>query len=415
MKQQGYVDERGAALEVIARLQGQGHTAYFAGGCVRDMLLGRTIKDYDVATSARPKEIQRLFRKTLKIGIQFGIVVAVLGPYRIEIATFRSDGQYEDGRRPSSVIYSDPEEDAARRDFTVNALFYDPLSERILDSVGGREDLWRGVLRAIGDAETRLREDHLRLLRAVRFTARLGFRLGAETSAAVTRLAPLITKVSPERIREELEKILCDPSGAEGLRLAVEHGLFDALDAALAEDLRPRLARACRELALLGGRGHPSLCFAIICGDAARAEGLLRRLRASNELRDRTVAALRVAPDYARYPQLSLAARKRLLRLRFGSDHRAFARLRALSGDGDLSALAEAALDFRRYGERGDGSLYAPLLVTGDDLKAAGLRPGRHFKVLLDVAEDAQLEGLEDRSGLLELLRERFPEQMRKA
>jgi tRNA nucleotidyltransferase/poly(A) polymerase len=400
--------EYDAAVSVVRRLKEHGHTALFAGGCVRDMLLGRDISDYDVATSAKPKEVQRLFRRTLKVGVQFGIVVALIDGHQIEIATFRSDGEYLDGRRPESIIFSSPEEDAARRDFTINGIFYDPEDRELRDYVGGQEDLWRGQIRAIGTPEHRILEDHLRLLRAVRFSARFGFPIEAKTRAAVEAHAHLIRKVSPERIKDELGKILKEPTRARGLPALLDYGLLKSIDLDLYIDLESRRKQTGLQLAMLPSRCVEVVTWSALLGSAEIAEGVLRQLKASNELRERCVEILHIAGDYARYTSLNLARRKRLLRMKRQPDHFLYAWSLALGSDGDLSQLTAAAEDLKRYGHSGDGTLYASLLLRGHDLIALGLRPGPRFKEMLEVAEDAQLSGATEKNGLIELLKDRF-------
>lgn len=192
---------KAAALRVVQQLQGRGFVALFAGGCVRDMLMGRDPHDYDVATSARPVDVTGLFRRTAQVGAKFGVVLVRVGQHSIEVATFRTDGAYSDGRRPDTVVFTTPEEDARRRDFTINGMFFDPVADAVIDHVDGQGDLTAGLIRAIGEPEQRFAEDHLRLLRAVRFAARLGFRIEPETWAAMCRHASDITRISPERVR----------------------------------------------------------------------------------------------------------------------------------------------------------------------------------------------------------------------
>jgi poly(A) polymerase len=225
--------QRQFAVDVVRRLREAGFVAYWAGGCVRDQLLGRAPKDYDVATDATPPQIREVFgrRCTLAIGAAFG-VITVLGPKQagqIEVATFRRDAPYSDGRHPDSVTFSTAEEDASRRDFTVNGLFYDPIREQVIDFVGGREDLAQRVIRAIGNPRDRFGEDRLRMLRAVRFTATFGFALDADTLAAVREMAGEITMVSPERIAMEMRQMLAAPGRGTAVRLLVETGLAEAI------------------------------------------------------------------------------------------------------------------------------------------------------------------------------------------
>ncbi|HRR27432.1 MAG TPA: CCA tRNA nucleotidyltransferase, partial [Acidobacteriota bacterium] len=217
------------ALFIARRLKNAGYLVYFAGGAVRDLLLGRTVSDIDVVTSAPPERVEALFERTIPVGRQFGVVIVVVGNYQYEVATFRGEDRYLDGRHPSQVVFADPETDARRRDFTINALFYDPFSETIIDFVGGREDLARGVLRAVGDPHARFREDRLRLLRAVRLACQLDFTIEAATFDAIRREAAGVGEVSAERVRDELIRLLTGPAPARGLDLLLETGLLQVI------------------------------------------------------------------------------------------------------------------------------------------------------------------------------------------
>jgi tRNA nucleotidyltransferase/poly(A) polymerase len=218
-----------AAIEVIRRLQSHGFQALLAGGCVRDMLLGRQPKDYDVATDAEPDAVIRLFERTLKVGAKFGVVVVLLHGRQIEVATFRRDTSYSDGRHPDQVIFADAAHDASRRDFTINGMFYDPIGDRVIDYVEGRHDLAKGIVRTIGNADDRFGEDYLRMLRAVRFATQLTFSIESETFAAIQRNAHAITGISGERIAAELEGILVHPNRAGGASRLFESGLADTI------------------------------------------------------------------------------------------------------------------------------------------------------------------------------------------
>src|SRR3989338_874960 len=212
-------DKRRLALGIVRALREAGREAYFVGGCVRDLLLGKKPKDFDVATNAPPQAVAKLFPRTVPVGAQFGVILVLQEGVPFEVATFRADEGYVDGRRPTGVRFTDAKEDALRRDFTVNGLFYDPVSREVLDWVGGRKDLKRKLIRAIGAPLARLKEDKLRLLRAVRFAAALGLRIEPNTLAAVRRLAPEITAVSQERVRDELVKMFTGPRPGTALRL----------------------------------------------------------------------------------------------------------------------------------------------------------------------------------------------------
>ena len=226
-------EQRDFAVHVVSRLRDAGYEALWAGGCVRDLLLNRIPGDYDIATSAHPETVRQVFgkRRTLAIGASFGVIVVLpekKSAGQIEVATFRSDGQYIDGRRPDSVIFSSAEEDAQRRDFTVNGMFYDPIDERVIDYVGGEQDLSKRVVRAIGDPVARMTEDKLRMLRAVRFTSTLGFELETETANAIRGMADQLPAVSAERIAQELRKMLTGPDPARAIQLADDVELLKA-------------------------------------------------------------------------------------------------------------------------------------------------------------------------------------------
>lgn len=217
------------ALHTAEKIRDAGHTVYFAGGCVRDALMSRTPEDYDLATSAEPDQVEALFEKTVAVGKQFGVILVVYPEHSFEVTTFRKEGVYKDGRHPSSVSFTDAEEDASRRDFTVNGLFYDPFEKKVIDFVGGREDIGRKVIRAIGDPRQRFTEDKLRLLRAVRFASTLGFELEKPTWEAVKDMAGEIRCVSPERIRDELVKMLIRSGASRGLDLLSDSGLLKVI------------------------------------------------------------------------------------------------------------------------------------------------------------------------------------------
>jgi poly(A) polymerase len=218
-----------AAIGIIKRLQSNGFQALLAGGCVRDMLLGRQANDYDVATDAQPKDVIRLFRRTLKVGAKFGVVIVLADNQQVEVATFRTESGYADGRHPAAVRFATAEEDASRRDFTINGMFYDPLTDKVIDYVNGQGDLERQIVRTIGRPEERFAEDYLRMLRAVRFSTQLGFAVDAATFSAVCRLAGNIVKISGERIAIELEGILVDPNRSAGVSMLAESGLAEAV------------------------------------------------------------------------------------------------------------------------------------------------------------------------------------------
>ncbi len=218
-----------AAIEIIEKLQRQGYQALLAGGCVRDMLLGRPAKDYDVATDAPPADVIRLFRRTITVGAKFGVVIVLIRKHQVEVATFRSEAGYEDGRHPTEVRFTSAAEDAGRRDFTINGMFYDPLKDQVIDYVEGRADLERRVIRTIGAPDERFGEDYLRMLRAIRFSTQLDFVIAPETYVAIGRNAPKIARISGERIAVELEGILAHPNRSRGVGMLIETGLAGAV------------------------------------------------------------------------------------------------------------------------------------------------------------------------------------------
>jgi poly(A) polymerase len=223
------MSNRDAAYKVVRRLRKEGYQALFAGGCVRDRLLGQTAADYDVVTDAVPEQVTECFRRTLQIGAQFGVVMVLIGGQQVEVATFRTEGGYQDGRHPTQVEFASAVEDASRRDFTVNGMFFDPIEKKVLDFVEGRQDLQKRVLRTIGDPNERFSEDYLRMLRAVRFAVKLSFEIEAQTWKSIQAYADRITGISAERIAAELERILTHPNRAHGCGLLIDSGLAAAL------------------------------------------------------------------------------------------------------------------------------------------------------------------------------------------
>jgi len=218
-----------AAIKIIKRLSRNGYQALLAGGCVRDMLLGRIASDYDVATDAKPNDVIKLFKRTLKVGAKFGVVIVLVEGQQIEVATFRAEADYADGRHPGTVTFASAAEDASRRDFTINGMFYDPIKEKVIDYVGGKKDLKKQIIRTIGEPQERFGEDYLRTLRAVRFSTQLGFRIEPKTWSAVCSNAKKITKISGERIAIELESILINTNRSAGAKILIESGLAESI------------------------------------------------------------------------------------------------------------------------------------------------------------------------------------------
>jgi poly(A) polymerase len=435
-------NEREFALEVVRRLRGAGHEALWAGGCVRDELLGLTPKDYDVATSARPEEVRRLFRRTVAVGASFGVVEA-LGPrtaagfLKVQVATFRTDvydGEQADGRHPARVVYSSDREDALRRDFTINGMFFDPLEGRLIDYVGGQEDLRNRLLRAIGDPRQRFTEDKLRMLRAVRMATRFGLEIDPPTADAIRLMAPQMTVVSAERIADELRKLLEHPARSRGMRLFMDLGLAEAVipelvpmrglpqglppeSPALPPPGHPGSSPAgdlwehvLRVLDLLGPEPSFPLAFAALLHDVGKPRTVGRtperytfhahehvgrrmtgeialRLRLSNDERERAEWLVEKHQILCGARQMRPSKLKPLL---------------AHPGIGELLALHRAdALASGRSTDHveycglllGEWDLNPPPLITGQHLIALGLPQGPVYKRLLDAVREAQLEG----------------------
>ncbi len=395
--------QRDFAVEVVQRLTDAGYQALWAGGCVRDSLLGRLPKDYDVATSALPDQVRQVFgnHKTLTVGASFGVII-VLGSKKarqIEVATFRTDGDYLDGRHPASVSFSTPEEDAKRRDFTINGMFYDPVDEKVLDFVGGEADLNARIVRAIGNPQDRMTEDKLRMLRAVRFTANLGFELDQATADAIRGMASQITVVSAERISQELKRILVDPNRSIGLALANDVNLLPAILPELSPVIIECGAASYSEweqtLQMLLKLENPS--FELAAATLLRSmqqprsvRTLCRRLKLSNDEIDRIEWVVEHQDDLHQASELSQAQLKRTLSHRYAADLLQSMRAEA-NVIGKHAESAKFCTQFLK--ETPAVELNPPPLLTGNDLIARGLDPGREFKQLLDTVRDAQLEG----------------------
>ena len=384
---------KATALWVLRRLRSAGHQALFAGGCVRDMLLGRSVTDYDVATDASPDQVRGLFRRVLLVGEKFGVAMVIHKGRRVEVATFRSDLSYSDGRRPDGVRFSTPREDALRRDFTINGMFYDPLAREVIDYVGGQADLAAGVIRTIGKPDERFAEDYLRLVRAVRFAVRLGFDIDPDTASAVAKYAPRIAAISGERIFDELSKMLSPASAGEALRKLAELDLAAHVLGGLACD-KELWAAAVDSVSAVAGRKDLTLTLAALVAElpVRTVAGMIRRWGASNDLRDAILWLGQHRDDWRELGSMPLSSFRKL------AGHRQFARLRALwrtragLADGAARAGAIGRLVTRRLREIPGREPLPEPLVTGADLIAMGLPPGPAMGKALREAYDAQLD-----------------------
>lgn len=373
-------------MDVVRRLQGAGFRALWAGGCVRDELLGLAPEDYDVASDATPQQVQNLFRRCVEVGVSFG-VIEVLGPrgpngewLKVQVATFRNDGHYTDGRRPDSVTFSSPEEDAARRDFTINGIFFDPIANAVIDYVGGQADLHARILRAIGDPVARFTEDKLRILRAVRMAARFELRIDPATAAAAKAMAPQIRTVSAERIAEELRKIFADRHRARGAELLHEFQLIPAILPEVQHIQTTVLA------ALPPEASFPLAFAALLLPLTKRTAGVIaKRLRLSNDEKDR-IEWLVENPDRLRNAA-QLRPSERHPFLTHAGRHDLLALMRARGHNAD----AEFCTHLIRTTP--PEQLDPPPLLTGDDLVALGWKPGPKFRTVLEELRKRQLDG----------------------
>jgi poly(A) polymerase len=361
------------------------------------MLLDRTPKDYDVATDAKPARVQELFPRARLVGAKFGVVLVRKSGFDTEVATFRSDGPYSDGRHPDAVTFGTEIEDARRRDFTINGLFFDPLDDRVIDYVGGRDDLAAAVIRTIGDPDHRFSEDHLRMLRAVRLAARLGFTIEPQTANAIERLAPNLKVISAERIWRELEEILTAPTRAAGWSLLVQLGLCDHLatgllvrESLLAPTLRPDSAIQRRLTALPASPIDPALALAVLLcdGGVAAAKDVCRALRLSNRLTQAVVWLVGSLPMLRTESDLELADLKILM-----AEPNWPQLVELLRVDLIATAAYPAPYEYvcRRAEAIDSADVAPPPLLSGDDLAAMGMPPGPRFGEILNTIYRAQL------------------------
>ena len=425
----------------VDRLRAAGHLAYFAGGCVRDLVRGQAPKDIDIATNARPEEVQKIFHRTYAVGAHFGVIVVLEGGRQFEVATFRADGVYLDGRHPAAVRFSSPEEDARRRDFTINGMFFDPPNDAVIDFVGGRQDLQARLVRAIGDPAQRFAEDRLRLLRAVRFATVLDFEIEASTWQAIVRAAGTIGEISAERIREELVRIFLSPQRVRGWDLLETSGLM--------KQILPELEamKGCQQppqfhpegdvfqhtrlmLHLLPEEVSLPLVLSVLFHDigkpptatvdeegrirfnghdrigAEMTEALMQRLRFSRAEIDATVEAVRQHMVFKDVPNMRVARLKRFMARPTFADELELHRVDCKSSHGMLDNYEFLQ---RKQEEFANEPIIPPPLVRGDDLIALGMKPGPRFGEILEAVETRQLEGtLRDHEEALAFVKQEY-------
>ncbi|HEY5594405.1 MAG TPA: CCA tRNA nucleotidyltransferase [Nitrospiria bacterium] len=431
------------AVEIVNVLRGAGFRACWAGGCVRDLVMGHEPQDYDVATDARPEQVMKLFPKTVPVGVSFGVVKVLADASEFEVATFRSDGRYLDGRHPVEVHYSGDREDAARRDFTINGMFYDPVKKDIIDYVGGQRDIKAGLIRAIGNPRERFEEDKLRLMRAVRFAARFTYTIEPQTCEAIKERAGEIVQISAERIRDELKKMLTGPNPYGSLSLLLETGLVKPIlpeVTAMAgveqpKEFHPEGDVLTHTLLLLKNLNRPSFELALAallhdigkpptfsppktdrdrirfdghCEVGARmAEAICGRLRLSNEQTELVVELVRDHLRFKDVQRMRESTLKRFLRQPGFPEHLELHRLDCLASHGDLTLWEFCN---KKLAELGPSVLRPERLLTGDDLIRMGYEPGPLFSRILIRMEDAQLEGrIKSREEAVEWVGRQFP------
>lgn len=418
------------ARQIIARLRQAGFTAYLTGGCVRDLLLGNTIQDYDVATSARPDEILSLFPDAKQVGAHFGVALI----HGVEVATYRSDGQYLDGRHPEQVHFEkDPARDASRRDFTINGMFLDPDQNQVLDFVGGQQDLEQKIIRAIGDPELRFQEDHLRMLRAIRFAAVLNFTIEPRTLAAIQKLAPRIHCIAKERIRNELTRMLTEGYPRRAFELLNDSGLLqEVLPEVKAfqgveqpPEFHPEGDVWTHVLIMLDLLNHPSptLAWGVLLHDVGKpgtfqnldrirfnghvelgvniAREILHRYRFSSEDRDQIISLVENHMRFGDVHRMKASTLKRFFRLPVFEEHLELHRVDCASSHNKLDNYHLAREEYETL----PPEIIRPIrLLTGKDLIQAGWPPGPFFTKVLNTVEDAQLEGkIQTKEEALEL------------
>jgi poly(A) polymerase len=432
--------KRQAANDIVLRLRDAGFAAYLVGGCVRDIVMGHEPKDYDVATSAQPAQVVAMFPDSLTVGARFGVVIVPRKEGNVEVATFRSDGLYADGRHPVNVEYAkSAEEDVRRRDFTINGLLYDPAEDRVLDYVGGQADIRGRRVCTIGDPYQRFSEDRLRMLRAVRFAARFNFELDSRSADAIRELAAEIRLVSAERIRDEILKILTEGQARRGFELLDSTNLLlEVLPEVKAmqgveqpPEFHPEGDVWTHTLMMLEALKAPTatLALGVLLHDVGKprtftvrerirfdnhvevgarmAEEICKRLRLSVGDTERVLELVRHHLRFKDFPHMRRSTQIRFLRMDGFSEHLELHRLDCLASHGKLDNYHLAR---KMLGEIPEQEIRPARILSGKDLIRGGYKPGPLFKQILQAVEDAQLEGeIRTPEDALRLVHQRFP------
>jgi tRNA nucleotidyltransferase/poly(A) polymerase len=433
------MSSRARAIEIVKRLRDRGYESYLAGGCVRDMLLNKSPQDFDITTSAKPDEIREIFPHTIPVGAQFGVMLVIDAGQPYEVATFRYDGPYLDGRRPIEVRYGSLKEDILRRDFTINGMVFDPLEDRVIDLVGGRTDLARRTIRAIGDARDRFAEDRLRMIRAVRFAAALDFTIEERTFAGIKEAAEAVTQVSWERIGDEITRILTEGGAKKGFELLNTTGLLKVLLPEIeamkgveqSPDYHPEGDVFTHTLLTLAHLDCPTetLAYGCLLHDVAKpacisrvgerltfyghtekgaemAVEILQRLKRSRATWERVAYLVRNHLRHTQAPQMRLSTLKRFLGENGIGELLNLTRIDALSANGDLTYYRFC---MEKLGELKQEEIHPEPLLRGRDLIEMGFAPGPIFQHILEHVEEAQLGGeLSDREEAREWVRRNY-------
>jgi poly(A) polymerase len=417
------VSQKDQAIAIVKRLRAEGYESYLAGGSVRDMLLGKTPQDYDITTNAKPDEVAKIFPKTIPVGAQFGVLLVMMENEVFEVASFRHDGPYLDGRRPTHVRYGSLQEDIFRRDFTINGMAYDPITDQIIDLVGGRKDLESKLVRAIGDPHSRFEEDRLRMVRAVRFAASLDFTIESETFDAIRELASTVKQISWERIGDEITRILTEGGAKRGFELLDRTGLLKILLPEIeamkgveqSPDYHPEGDVFTHTMLTLSHLDSPTetLAYGCLLHDVAKpvcirrdeqrltfyghtekgaemAEEVLKRLKRSRATWERVAYLVRNHLRHVQAPQMRLSTLKRFLGEDGIDELLELARIDALSANGDLQHYRFCK---QKLTELEEEEIHPEPLLRGRDLIAMGFSPGPKFQTILKEVEEAQLGG----------------------
>jgi poly(A) polymerase len=429
---------RKIAENIVKTLVDKGYTAYFAGGSVRDIVMGIEPKDYDIATNATPDEISKIFKRTILVGAKFGVSIVILDGINFEVATFRSDFDYKDGRHPEKVIFTNEKEDVKRRDFTINGLLYDPLENKVIDYVGGQYDINNKLIRTIGDAHNRFNEDKLRMMRAIRLAVRFGFDIEQKTFEAIVQKAPEILEISKERIRDELIKVLTEGSAGKGIRLLDKTGILQVILPEVIEmkgveqppDFHPEGDVFTHTVLMFDLMENPSieLAIGVLLHDIGKpktfeirdrirfnehtevgikiADDILKRFKFTNKEIEHILNLIKNHLKFKDIQNMKESTLKRFLRMEKFDEHLELHRLDCLASHGNLEnyeyckkMLKEISTEERK----------PKRFITGDDLINAGFIPGPEFKEILDYAEDEQLEGrVKDKNEAMNLIMQKF-------